>query len=110
MKFPDGARNGLVLLAMAVVVALPFWFRRPPEVGKWREGDPVLVVITPHNEAIRHEFAAAFSRWHYEKFGQPVKVDWRNIGGTSEIVRYLKSEMVSSFRAFCEREGVAWVV
>lgn len=108
MKFPDGARNALVLLALAVVVALPFWFRRPPEETDWREGDPVLVVITPHNEAIRHEFGVAFSRWHLERFGKPVKVDWRNIGGTSEIVRYLKSETVSSFRAFCERENIAW--
>ena len=69
-------KNGLILVALAVVVALPFWFRRAPEAGDWKEGDPVLVVITPDNEAIRHEFAAGFSKWHLEKYGVPVKVDW----------------------------------
>lgn len=108
MTRSDGWRYGAVLGTLAVVVALPFWFRRAPEQRGWREGDPVVVVITPHNEAIRHEYGAAFSRWHLERFGQPVKVDWRNIGGTSEIVRYLKSEMVSSYRAWCENHGTAW--
>ena len=101
-------KNGLILVALAVVVALPFWFRRAPEAGDWKEGDPVLVVITPDNEAIRHEFAAGFGKWHLEKYGVPVKVDWRNIGGTSEIVRYLKSEFVSSFKAWWERGGRKW--
>ncbi|HOO20649.1 MAG TPA: extracellular solute-binding protein [Kiritimatiellia bacterium] len=75
---------------------------------EWREGDPVLVIITPMNEAIRHEYALGFSRWHARRYGAPVKVDWRNIGGTTEISRYLTSEFVSSFRAWWTSQGRPW--
>ena len=102
------SRNLIILLVLAGVVGLPFAFRQETGVREWREGDPVLVVITPMNEAIRHEYALAFSRWHAEKFGAPVKVDWRNIGGTSEISRYLTSEFVSAFRAWWTGQGQPW--
>ena len=92
-------RNLSILLALALILALPFAFRRDVDVREWRPGDPVLVIISPHNEAVRHEFGLAFSRWHAQRYGQPVKVDWRNIGGASEIMRYLASEDVSGFRA-----------
>ncbi|MDR0994149.1 MAG: ABC transporter substrate-binding protein [Verrucomicrobiota bacterium] len=101
-------RNIVILMLLATVVALPFLFRRQTGVREWREGDPVLVVITPMNEAIRYEYALAFSAWHVEHFGAPVKVDWRNIGGSSEISRYLTSEFVSSFRAWWTGQGRRW--
>ncbi len=102
------ARNISILLVLALIVALPFWFRQEAGVREWREGDPVLVIITPMNEAIRHEYALGFSRWHARRFGAPVKVDWRNIGGTTEISRYLTSEFVSSFRAWWTSQGRPW--
>ena len=101
-------RNAVILAVLAVIVALPFAFRQETGVREWREGDPVLVIITPMNEAIRHEYAQAFSRWHAARYGAPVKVDWRNIGGTSEIARYLTSEFVSAFRAWWVGEGKRW--
>ena len=101
-------RNSSILLVLALIVALPFWFRQEAGVREWREGDPVLVIITPMNEAIRHEYALGFSRWHARRFGAPVKVDWRNIGGTTEISRYLTSEFVSSFRAWWTSQGRPW--
>ena len=93
-------RNLSILLAAALVVALPFLFRKPEQATSWKPGDPELVVVTPHNEAIRTEFERAFSRWHEERFGQPVHIDWRAIGGTTEIMRYLGSEFVASARAW----------
>ncbi len=101
-------RNLAILATLAGVVALPFAFRREPATRAWREGDPVLVAITPMNEAIRHEYAQAFSRWHEEKYGAPAKVDWRNIGGTTEIARYLTSEYASAFRAWWVGRGKRW--
>ena len=99
------ARNLSILLALAVILALPFMFRQETGVREWRAGDPVLVVITPMNEAIRHEYALAFSRWHEATYGSPVKVDWRNIGGTTEIARYLTSEFTAAFRAWWTGQG-----
>ena len=97
-----------VILAAVIMVALPFIFRKPPEAGVWREGDPVLVVVTPHNEAIRQEFADGFSAWHERHYGRPARVDWRNIGGTTEIMRYLASEYIGSMEGWWERQGRHW--
>jgi ABC-type Fe3+ transport system substrate-binding protein len=56
------------------------------------QGDALrLVVLTANAEPIRTEFADAFSRWHQEKFGRPVFVDYRIYGGASDIVRYFES-------------------
>lgn len=99
-----------VVLATAFVAALPFLFRRPPDAGDWRPGDPELVVITPHNEALRHEFARGFAEWHRLRHGRPVRLDWRVIGGTTEIMRYLSSEYaraVSRYVKECSRPGAA---
>ena len=93
-------RNAFILLFAAGVVALPFLLRAPEEQTSWRPGDPVLVIITPHNEAIRYEFDHAFSRWHEARYGRPVRIDWRAIGGTTEISRYLTASYVSAARAW----------
>lgn len=97
-----------VLLAAGLVIALPFIFRRPPPTGAWEEGDPVLIVISPHNEAIRYEFARGFSNWMQEQGEPPVKLDWRVVGGTSEISRYLNAEMQASFKGWWQRQGNEW--
>ena len=101
-------KNLSILLVAALVCALPFLLRPPADVGEWREGDPVLVVVSPHIASIREEFAAAFSDWHRAKYGAPVRIDWRNIGGTTEIMRYLGGEYGAAFRAWARREGLAW--
>jgi ABC-type Fe3+ transport system substrate-binding protein len=101
-------KNLLIIAVLAAVVALPFIFRQEPPAGDWEKGDPTLVIVSPHNEAIRYEFATAFSRWHQEKFGQPVKIDWRSIGGTTEIVRYLAAEYTTASRAWWERQNKPW--
>ena len=50
------AKNALIVLVSAMVIALPFLFRQASQVSDWQPGDPELVVITPNNEAIRFEF------------------------------------------------------
>jgi len=80
---PALLRNLAILFAAAAVVALPFVFRREEATAGWQADDPVLVVISPHNEAIRYEFGRAFSVWHAAHYGRPVKVDWRVICCTS---------------------------
>ncbi len=101
-------RNLTVIILLTVVLALPFLFRRRESTGDWMAGDPVLTVISPHNEAIRHEFGRAFSAWHQAHHGQPVKIDWRALGGTTEIMRYLASEYINAFRAWWLAQGRVW--
>lgn len=101
-------KNFCVILAAVAVVVLPFIFRQTPEAGDWEEGDPELIVVTAHNEAFRREFAEGFSDWHRERYGAPVRIDWRIIGGTTEIMRYLAAEYVSSARRHFIGLGLSW--
>ena len=51
-----------------------------------------VIIITPHNEQIRYEFAHAFETWHSKTYGENVEVIWSVPGGTSEIRRMLQSQ------------------
>ncbi|MFH0881210.1 MAG: ABC transporter substrate-binding protein [Lentisphaerota bacterium] len=97
-----------ILILLTVILALPFVFRQEGSGSQWRRGDPVLVIISPMTESIRYEFGEGFSAWHQKLHGRPVKVDWRNIGGTTEIMRYLGSEYAAAFRAWWKSQGKDW--
>jgi iron(III) transport system substrate-binding protein len=51
-----------------------------------------VIVISPHNEQIRHEFGLGFAKWHKEKYDEDAQVVWSVPGGTSEIRRMLQSQ------------------
>lgn len=55
-----------------------------------------LIVITPHWEGIKREYERAFSDWHRQHFGSPVKMDWRDVGGTSDLLRYVDSRFAAN--------------
>ena len=51
-----------------------------------------LVIISPHNKYIQEEFERAFSEYHRSKYGRPVKIEWRDVGGGgSKIFDYLRN-------------------
>lgn len=100
--------QGLVVLTLAALIVLPFVFRRDKAVARGTGTEATLVIISPHNEAIRYEFGRGFSAWHESRYGQPVKVDWRVIGGTSDIMRYLEGAMTQAFRAWWTAQGRVW--
>lgn len=54
-----------------------------------------VVVISPHNASIRFEFGAGFSRWHQQQFGEPASVEWRDVGGTADALKFVLSEFTS---------------
>lgn len=94
-------------LAMAVLLGVPFAARVRFEshAGDGRR----LIVLTPHVQQIRDEFALAFGRWHEREFGERVSVDYRSPGGTSEIRRQLEAEfrarLAEGRSTLVEREG-----
>lgn len=100
-------KNFLIIFAAVLVIALPFIFRKEKPVGEWKEGDPVLVVVSPHIASIRDEFAIGFSNWHFKKYNKPVKIDWRSIGGTTEIMRYINGEYISAYKAYRSNNGLS---
>lgn len=100
-------KRALIILALVAIVALPFALR-PKQVATER-ADDTLVLITPHNEAIRREFTAGFRKWYRERTGRSVYLDWRVVGGTSEIARFLESEYVAAFENHWKRQlGRPW--
>ena len=91
-------KRAIILLVLAATIALPFVLR--PKKPATVRADVTLVIITPHNEAIRYEFGLGFQRWYRQQTGKTVFVDWRVIGGTSEITRYLDGEYTASFQNY----------
>jgi len=74
-------KRALIVLTLVALVALPFALR--PKADAARRTDDTVVVITPHNEAIRHEYALGFAEWYQRRTGRTVSIDWRIVGGTS---------------------------
>jgi ABC-type Fe3+ transport system substrate-binding protein len=95
-----------VLAAMAVVIAVPFALK--PKDNLLADADDSLVIVSPHNEAIRYEFSRAFAEHYKRKTGRSVRLDWRLPGGTSEIARYLKGEYYAIFEREWTVGGRTW--
>ena len=97
----------IIVLALVIIVAVPF-FLRPKRVAV-NKADDTVVVITPHNEAIRFEFGRGFGEWYRAKTGRTVAIDWRVVGGTSDIARFLESEYAAAFENYWTRKpSRAW--
>lgn len=86
----------LVLLALVAVILIPVALRSRQVVSK--PAEETLVIVSPHNEAIRYEFDRAFTAAHLKRTGRVVRIDWRTPGGTSEIARYLASVYLGAFQ------------
>lgn len=96
-----------VVFALVAVILVPVAMRS----GKsgFQPGDATLVIVTPHNEAVRYEFGRAFTAAYLRQTGKRVRIDWRTPGGTSEIARYLASSYLGAFQYEWEgRQGQPW--
>jgi ABC-type Fe3+ transport system substrate-binding protein len=96
----------LAALPLAAIIVLPVLLRRS-EVRD-DAASRQLVVISPHNEAIRFEFEHAFRQHCLATLGADVDIDWRTPGGTTEIVRFLESSYVAAFRQLWQAQERDW--
>ena len=87
----------LILLTIAAVIALPFLLRRPG-VRLTDQTDDTVVIVTPHNEAIRLELEVGFREWYQKQTGRTVNVDWRAPGSTGNIIRLLHTSYENAFK------------
>ncbi len=87
--------------ALVAVLVLPFALR-PRETGSTSAGvranipDRKLVIVSPHWEGIRTEFGRAFSEWTAQELGHTTTLEWLDLGGTSDALRYVRSEFKRS--------------
>lgn len=96
----------IIFGALAFILALPFILRKKQD---YETPDLILTIITPHTESIRYEYGLAFKKWYFERTGKRVQVDWRNVGGTSELFNYVNSSYLHAFRYHWEHGlGRAW--
>ncbi len=100
------ARLLIILAVLAVVVGVPFALK--PKKSLLADADDTLVIISPHLEAIRYEFSRGFAEYHRRRTGRTVRIDWRIIGGTSEIARYLQGEYYNAFKREWTASGQPW--
>jgi iron(III) transport system substrate-binding protein len=91
----------LIAGSLALILGLPMLLGRcSGSVAHSAVGEAAtLIVITPHVQQIREEFARAFSAWHEREHGTPVRIDYRTVGGTSEIIRALQARFQAALAA-----------
>ncbi len=82
----------LVIILLLVMLGVPFALSLARQGSAPPADAPTLIVVTPHVQQIRDEFARAFSAWHERVHGEPVHIDWRIPGGTSEIRKQLDAQ------------------
>jgi ABC-type Fe3+ transport system substrate-binding protein len=73
-------------LFLAAVLALAFG---PALLRHEPHYDEELVLISPHWDGIRSEFGRAFSEFYFKKTQRRIRMTWLDIGGSSEINKYV---------------------
>lgn len=94
-----------IIFAFGLVLSMPFIVsiltgRADAAATRTRaENARRLIIVTPHVEQIRLEFDSAFSRWHTRRFGVEARIEWRQPGGTSEIIKQLEAAFDAAARS-----------
>jgi iron(III) transport system permease protein len=75
-------RKRAIVAMLAIAFALP---------STAHAADDEIVAVSPHWEGIKEEFARGFAASYHAQTGRTVSVRWLDIGGTSDIVKFLKT-------------------
>jgi ABC-type Fe3+ transport system substrate-binding protein len=86
-----------VVMALLATLAGPFLLQPKASVSA-TDHDRRLVILSPHNERVRHEIGQAFADDWKTRTGETVYLDWRIPGGSSEISLFMKSEFAGAFQ------------
>lgn len=88
----------VIALCLAVILGVPFALRATTGHAPVSRDAKTLVIVTPHVQQIQNEFRDAFDAWYLRKYGEHVRIDWRTPGGTSEIIKQLKSQYIAAVK------------
>lgn len=89
--------------ALALVLAAPFLLRSESS-SRFANAERKLIIISPHNDLIRTEFGNGFSEHMEAKTGELVTIEWRDLGGTSQIVKFLDTSYRAAFEYHWKNE------
>jgi iron(III) transport system substrate-binding protein len=88
-------------LPLAALIALPLLLRKDTvEATPTAKDADKLVIITPHTQTIRSEFENKFKLHYKKQTGREIEFDWRNPGGTADIVRLINDRFQAEFRRY----------
>lgn len=96
----------IIVVLLVIVVGLPVLLRPSDSGGHVGHADEKLILISPHNEQIRHEFSTAFNRWRVDQGMEPIAFDWRSGGGTSDLRKQVLSQFEQLAKDGRESSGV----
>jgi len=80
----------LAVIAPLALLAIPLALREPAD--RPASDARSLIIITPHNEAIRAEFTRAFRAFALRELGYDVAIDWRTPGGMADISKLINEQ------------------
>lgn len=93
------AQSIIIAVLLLIVLGVPFLLSAGKQTGAHHDPNArTLIVVTPHVPQIRDEFARGFSDWHQREYGEPVNIDFRAPGGTSEIRKQLEAMFKESVK------------
>jgi len=85
--------TGAFVLLLVGLLVLPFAMRPSQQQASGLEHrGRKLVVISSHWEGARYEFARGFSQFVHRTKGIDAYVEWLNVGGTADMVKFIQSE------------------
>lgn len=94
-------------LPLLLLLAAPLLLRTR-EAKVQAAAHEALTIFSPHSESVKYEMDVAFARHYRKATGRSVNVEWLNVGGTSDIVRYIDERYTTLFRRQWEAAGHAW--
>lgn len=86
------SRGGTVKSTLRSILAFLFIAIATPAAAQTDE----LIILTPHWEGIRAEFALGFSKHWRQHTGRDISVRWLDVGGTSDIIKYVSGQFKES--------------
>ena len=82
----------------ALLILLPILLRQETQQNSPEGNTDILVAVSPHTEPIKYEFERAFRKYYKEQTGRDIRIDWRSLGGTNDITRYVEDRFTAEFR------------
>jgi iron(III) transport system permease protein len=89
---PTAGKMGAIVAIVALLHTAPVLHAEQREI----------IAVSPHWEGMRREYERAFSEHWRERTGDTVTIRWYDIGGSSDIVKYLRN----NFRKTPEGVGI----
>lgn len=90
----------ILLICFVLILGAPLLMKRDAKTVAPRDTNNALrlVILTPHNEQTRYEFAQAFNDQRIRRNLPPVMFDWRSSGGTSDLRNQVLSQLEAAYR------------